>query len=306
MPYKINFESYQNNFALPKDIIDDDFENLDPIFLKVILIIYKNSDKNYSTNLLSNLLSVSEGKIKQAVDFWVEKSLLVRHKEQAINPNVLVFSKSVETVPIQNTAKIASKELTYLLECMENLLQRPVTSAEHKTIVNILEVIKLPADVVLMAIDYCVSIDKVNARYFEKVCASWSDNGINTHEMAEQYLSLLKNKRLNENKVKQTFGIDGRNLTDNERDFVCKWFDTYKFDVAVIKLAFEKTVTAIGKISFPYINKIMLSWYENGYKTIEDILPNQASPNAQKGKNNNSSYDIDELEKYWDKVPKLN
>lgn len=305
MPYKINFESYQNNFALPKDIIDDDFENLDPIFLKVILIIYKNSDKNYSTNLLSNLLSVSEGKIKQAVDFWVEKKLLIRHKEQSINPSVLVFSKSVEAVSVQTTSKTASKELTYLLECMENLLQRPVTSVEHKTIINILEVIKLPADVVLMAIDYCVSIDKVNARYFEKVCASWSDNGINTHEMAEQYLSLLKSKKLNESKVKQVFGIDGRNLTDGERDFVCKWFDTYKFDIAVIKLAFEKTIAAIGKISFPYMNKIMLSWCENGYKTIEDILPNQTNPKTQSFKSNNPSYDIDELDKFWDNVPKL-
>ncbi len=186
---------------------------------------------------------------------------------------------------------------------MESILSRPITSAEHKTVVHILEFLRLPADVILMAIEYCVSIDKVNARYIEKVCTTWADNGINTHELAEQYLNLLKQSRLNEMKVQKIFGIESRNLIDSERNFINRWLNEFKFNVDIIKLAYEKTINAIGKLAFPYINKILLSWYEKGYKTLEDVETNELPKKTEK---KSTSYDIDELDRFWDNVPKLN
>lgn len=47
----------------------------------------------------------------------------------------------------------------------------------------------------------------MNARYLEKTCAMWADNGIVTHELAEQYLAFLKQERSNENAVKKLLGI---------------------------------------------------------------------------------------------------
>ncbi|WMJ23383.1 DnaD domain protein [Paludicola sp. MB14-C6] len=306
MSYKINFESYQNNFAIPKSIIDDSFESLDPIYLKVILLIFKNADKSYSSNLLSNLLNVSEGKINKAIQYWIEKQLLIPIETEKVNPSVVLLSKAAQPQNIQQQAIISSKELTYLLECMENLLQRPITSVEHKTIVHILEFIRLPADVVLMALEYCVSIDKVNARYIEKVCANWADNGIVTHELAEQYLNLLKKSKTNQCKVQKIFGIDTRALTDSEREFINRWFDQYGFDLDMIKYAYEKTIASIGKLAFPYINKILLSWHEKGYKTIEEVMGVESEPRKANKKNSqNASYDVDELDRFWDNVPKL-
>lgn len=306
MSYRINFEAYQNNFAIPKCIVDDSFESLDPIYLKVILLIFMNADKNYSSNLLSNLLNVSEDKINKAIQYWIDKKLLIPTETKKVSPAVVLSSKSTQAPCSQSQSLVSSKELTYLLECMENLLQRPITSVEHKTIVHILEFIKLPADVVLMALEYCVSIDKVNARYIEKVCANWADNGIVTHELAEQYLKLLKQSKTNQRKVQKLFGIESRALTDSEREFINRWFDQFGFDLDVIKYAYEKTIASIGKLAFPYINKILLSWYEQGYKTLDDILSAEAEPkNKQKKSTKKTSYDVEELDEFWNNVPKL-
>lgn len=305
MPYKINFEVFSNNFAIPQEIIDENFESLDPTYLKVILLIYRNADKNYSVNLLSNLLNVPEKKIEKAIEYWIDKNFLIHLEKKKITPKAIVLSKSSSSVTGANMKNIG-QELSYLLECMENILARPITSAEHKTVVHILEFLKLPADVVLMAIEYCISVDKVNARYIEKVCTSWADNGINTHELAEQYLNLLKQTRLNELKVQKIFGIESRSLVDNEKNFINRWMNEFKFNTEIIKLAYEKTINAIGKLAFPYINKILLSWYEKGYKTLDDIQENEYNVKSDRKSNSSTSYDIDELDRFWDNVPKLN
>lgn len=305
MPYKINFEVFSNNFAIPQEIIDENFESLDPTYLKVILLIYRNADKNYSVNLLSNLLNVPEKKIENAIEYWINKNFLIHLENKKIAPKAIVLSKSNSSVT-GATMKNIGQELSYLLECMENILARPITSAEHKTVVHILEFLKLPADVVLMAIEYCISVDKVNARYIEKVCTSWADNGINTHELAEQYLNLLKQTRLNELKIQKIFGIESRSLVDTEKNFINKWLNEFKFNTEIIKLAYEKTINAIGKLAFPYINKILLSWYEKGYKTLDDIQENEYQVKTDRKSNSKTSYDIDELDRFWDNVPKLN
>ena len=300
MAYKINFETYSNNFALPQNIINDDFHKLSSIDLKVILLIFKNSNKHYSINLLSNLLNEDETEVKKSLNNWITKGILTEASTGTIPADAVVLSKF--TQPHTTTIKSAqSAELSFLLESMESKLKRPITSVEHKSIIHILEYIKSPADVIMMAIEYCVSVDKVNARYIEKVCASWADNGITTHELAEQYFTLMKSSKTNEDTIKKVFGIQDRNLIDSEREHISRWFNEFKFSIEIIKLAYEKTVGAINKLSFPYLNKILLSWSEKGYKTLEEITGTEYAK-VQKEK---TSYDIDDIDKFWDNVPKL-
>lgn len=301
MAYKINFESYSSNFSLPSGIVGEDFASVDPDYLKVILLIYKNSDKNYSANLLSNLLNQSEEKVEEAISYWIKKGYLLEQTNASVPQNVIAVSRHTPVVP---AAPSPNSELSFLLECMENLLKRPVTSVEYKSVIHIMEYVKLPADVILMAIDYCVSVNKMNARYLEKVCASWADNGITTHEQAEQYLSFLKASRQNESAVKKLFGIQDRNLIESEKEHIARWFCEYQFDTDIIGYAYEKTISAIGKLSFPYINKILSSWYEKGYGGLDEIQENEG--NGRRKRTGSSSYDIDELDRYWDNVPKLN
>lgn len=306
MTYRINFERYANTFCLPKEIADDGIASIDGATLKVALLIFRNAGKNYSINLLSNLLSLPESKIEDAVSYWIERGVLLADPQGQPEPeppseplpaHILPSGKS--TSPPQRPV---SGELSFLLECLENLLNRPITSTEYKSVVHILEYIRLPADVVIMAAEYSISIQKFSARNLEKLCAAWSDNGITTHERAEQYLSHLKVARQNEEQIKQLFGIQNRSLIDSEREQIARWFGEYHFDADVIKLAYERTITSINKLSFPYINKILGSWYEKGYTNLDSILTNEGIRKPQ----GNASYDLDELEEYWkNNVPKL-
>lgn len=299
MTYRINFNQYANHFALPKEIVSDDLAEMDALYLKTALLIFKNADKHYSVNLLSNLLGQPEKRIEEALSYWVKRGLLIEDKQAEPAANVAVLSKRT----VQQRRENTPPELTYLLDCTESLLGRTISPAEYKTIVHVLEYLRLPADVVLMAIDYCITAGKMNARYLEKTCAMWADNGIVTHELAEQYLAFLKQERSNENAVKKLLGIENRALTEAERGFIRKWFEEYHFSLEMIGAAYERMIQWIGKLSFPYMNKILTSWHEQGFATVEEA---ESEKKAQSGKKENgATYDLEEIERFWDRVPTL-
>ena len=78
-----------------------------------------------------------------------------------------------------------------------------------------------------------------------------------------------------------------------------------KFSNEMIILAYEEMVNHTGKLSFSYIDKILTTWHNAGYKNPADIERGAAEKNAakqpQKGKTDSAasrtaSYDLDEFE----------
>lgn len=66
----------------------------------------------------------------------------------------------------------------------------------------------------------------------------------------------------------------------------------------MIKLAFNKCIDSIGKLSFPYIGKILSTWYKNNIKTPEDIEKIDSKQKLlNKHQHKNTSYDLTELTK---------
>ena len=39
----------------------------------------------------------------------------------------------------------------------------------------------------------------------------------------------------------------------------------------MIKLAYDRMIDGIGRLSFPYLNKILKSWYENKWLNVQDV-----------------------------------
>lgn len=294
MSYKINFENYSNSFAVPECIMDNDISVIDSDYIKLALFIIRNCKKTYSSNLLSNLLNIDEHKINKALNFWKTKGLLSDGENLKLDADVIMFSNSKKS-SIQPSFQQSNTELSYLIECIESRISRPLTGTEYRTLSNIIECTNLPVDVVLMAVEYCISIDKMTPRYIEKVCAGWADANINTHELAEQYLKFSKKAMKNENAVKKIFGIENRNLIESEKKYISTWFNEFHFGVDMITCAYEKTIMAISKLSFPYINKILLSWHENGYTTADEVK-NEGKTSLSY--NNDASYDLEEITRF--------
>ncbi|RAZ87372.1 primosomal replication protein N, partial [Klebsiella oxytoca] len=71
--------------------------------------------------------------------------------------------------------------------------------------------------------------------------------------------------------VMKAFGIVGRNPGTAEMEFMKKWFREYGFDSSLVAEACNRTIRATGAASFPYADKILSGWRENGVKVLRDV-----------------------------------
>lgn len=303
MDYQIDFTNYQTNFSLPSIIMEGDLKKLNSDYLKVILLIFRNPDKDYSVGLLSNLLALSEQTVKDALDYWKKRGLLLPGDQKEKTVQVISDKKTVSSP----SKSIQDSELQFLLSRMETTLQRPMTSTDVKTITYIYEYYRLPADVILMAVQYAAERGKNGIKYIESVCIGWYDQGITNHSLAEAFLQQAAKRAGNENQVKKLMGISGRKLIASEERYISSWFDEFHFDLDVIGEAYERTVQNTGKVAFAYMNKILLNWHQKGYRTLQDIIRNEPSRkgNGKAASQGENSYDIDAFEKHLNKIPTL-
>lgn len=62
-----------------------------------------------------------------------------------------------------------------------------------------------------------------------------------------------------------------RNLQPNERMRILDWIRTYNFDTTLIVRAFELAIDGRGQKNFNYVKSILLSWYDSGLLTLQDV-----------------------------------
>ena len=84
-----------------------------------------------------------------------------------------------------------------LLHETEGILGKTLTSTDISTVISLYDWAGIPANVILMAVAYCASIDKRNLRYIEKTALSWQEMGLDSDEAIEKYLDsqTIRHKR---------------------------------------------------------------------------------------------------------------
>jgi len=163
------------------------------------------------------------------------------------------------------------ENIRYLYSVAQDKLGKMLSSSDINILYSFYDWLRLPVEVIVMLLEYCVSINKRNMRYIEKVAIAWADEGINTIEKVEQYLMQAEEKRSKLYAIKKCLGITDRQLTATEESYISQWVDHMKFSMEMIKTAYELTVLNTGKLSFPYLNSILQSWHEKGIKTLDEV-----------------------------------
>lgn len=309
MNYKVNFEAYCSNFAIPKCIVDEEIQKVDPLYLKVILLILRNAEKNYSTNLLSNILNQPEIQIKSAIEYWISKGVLQTVVDQRQFQQNNIYSEPTHTAinlsELNPPDKVSVQESTFLIQMIEQIINKGLNSTERKSVINILENLRLPADVVIMATEFCMNYNKsCSVRQLERQCTIWAEKDIVTHDLAEQYIKYIEQITDQVEQVKRQLKIN-RALTPKEEEFIKSWKNDMQFSDEMIINAMEKTVDATGKIAFAYANTILNNWYSSNYKTVDDIEPYKNNQFQSKKINQKNTTEINRIDEFWDKVPKI-
>ena len=135
----------------------------------------------------------------------------------------------------------------------------------------------LPADVISVLVCYCKdrarqrgSIRNPSLRTIEKEAYAWAERGIDTVEEAAAFIQNqnFRNSRLR--RLMDLLQIRGRSLTAAEERYAQSWLDM-GMEESLISMAYERTCLNTGGLNWPYMNKILQRWQEQGLRTPEDV-----------------------------------
>ena len=199
-----------------------------------------------------------------------------------------------------NDMAARDNSIGHLLQETQQILGDTLSPIFSDLIVGLYSYYGMSPDMILMLVQYCVSINKKSVRFIEKVAANWLEQGIDSHEKAEaQILRATQHDQI-ENRVKSAFGIYDRTLVPSEKKFIAAWTDDYHYDVPLIQLAFERAVESKGKLSFAYINGILSNWHQKGIRSLQEaqreIAEGKNKSTAPRDKQKPASYDREALE----------
>lgn len=308
------FDLKQEYMSVSIDFIERLMPSANPTFVKVylyaLMLCFKKEDCD--SQKIAEKLGLLESDVILAMKYWEEQGILNNIEEKKSEPvgeNTIQTEKNITVEKISYDAQ-NNDDLKDMLRIAQEVLGKTLTTSDTKTLYWIYENLRMPIEVILVLLEYCVSINKRNMSYIEQVALSWSERGINTLEDADVFMREQAQKESSFSSLKRIFGINSRDFTSIEQNYLNNWTGVYKMSEEMIALAYEYCILRINKLSFPYMDKIIENWFVNNIHTIAEAEEdNERFKNKTENKNTGefellkTEESMDDFERrMWEKV----
>ncbi len=276
MPFFTNENKY---VSVPTDFITGQLPQANPTFVKVYLYLLMLASENTAVGFpeIAETLGLLESDLMMSIKYWESQGVIVKSGETFTFPQSKQAAASVIQEPaapqrahIENLAEIisADKGLSDMFMLSQEILGKTITEKDMETIYWFHQELKMPPEVVLLLLEYCVSKGKNRMSYIEKVAISWSEMGLTSSEDVALYLKNEEQKTGFLYSIRKIMGIADRSLSQIEEKYLNKWHDELSMSEEMIALAYEYCIIQTAKLSFPYMDKIITRWADSGITTI--------------------------------------
>ena len=335
--FRINQNEMDSSFRIPSSIVDKHIRLANEHQLKVLLWIMRNSPDNPDIDEMCKALKMKADDAYDYLQYWVLTGVLLcddspapAKKESAAKAVSKPAAAAVDTSPVTAAPTVNavaapgdSPVREYSKPSIDEIAQRADESSEisymfreaqvklGKTIGYDMQCVLLmmhdydglPVEVIFMLLDYCVSIGKTNNSYLSSVGRNWGENEIDTIEKADEKIAKLRRADKVWKEFAEMANITNPRPTKNQTEYLSKWNGEYKFSPDMIFLAYEEMADHTTKMSFPYMDKVLTNWHEQGIttpaqldsykKAAADAKKETAKPEKEKNLKSGASYDIE-------------
>ncbi len=192
---------------------------------------------------------------------------------------------AVEELPVYSRQDIVDAlreeaEFSSLYREVERLLGRHLSDADLQMLYAIYDGMALPSEVILLMVNHKIHTirrQKQNPGAIPRMvqirseAACWKRLGLDTVAAAEEHLRRQERVDSREWAILSAVGVtEYRPAVEREREFINSWVEMGLSD-ELISLAYQRTVYQRGQMNWPYMNKILLSWHQAGYRTVEQV-----------------------------------
>lgn len=316
MKVKLNLGEWNSIFAVPSALVDKHIKLAGGSQIKVLLCILRHAGKNIDLEYISKLLAMHPADVRDALQYWIEVGLLTntdtgispvginieenstsKNEEEQIRNKPSVVRRFKPDSKYINNRLDKDKQIAFLMQEAQVILGRPISQGDLAILIMIHDNEGLPIDVIIMLLQYAVSIGKGNMNYIEKIANTWASEEIDSIKKAEKKIKLLSANAKAWIKVIKIMGIEQRSPTAKENEQVNRWINEYHISDEVLKEAYDICITRKGKLIMNYIDTIIKKWYNSGIRNLSDINNEKNNRSVmRKNSNQRAAYDINEYD----------
>lgn len=246
--------------------------------LYMYLLYIEANQINIEIETISKEINISLKDVKASLDYLQEKGLIIMMEEGFY----IVDLQEKEVMELYTSKVTASKEMIEANQKKNNKREKIINDIEsmyfagnmkaewYKKIILWFEKYNFSNEAMLGIFSHCFSDEVKPIAYVETVVKSMADKGVITiNDLSKQIVNYDKKSKIIKF-VKTELNLH-KALTKPQERIVEKWIFDYNYDKEQIKLVIDKTINA-QNVGFNYLDKIITEWYQQGLKTVEDIL----------------------------------
>ena len=336
MSIKINLGVWSSVFAVPSKIVDEGLKFSDGVKLKVLLYVLRNAGNNLTDKEISSATGVNVTDIPEALDYWVNMGILCKSDgeyapvtteqseatvdnskkeiKKKLKPTTEEIAKDVNenkkrfvlTKPQRPDYVFTAQrlgedeELKILVNEAQTALGKTLANSDISMLLMLKDTCGLPLDVIIMLIQYTISINKANIRTIERIGIQWADEGVQSVEAADEKIRQANLSSKNYSIVKTAFGLSNPGSpTAKQLEYCNKWITEWKFSSDMLREAYERCVDTKGSMKFNYIDGILKRWHNEGIMNLNDLKEFEAQKTSKtaSAKKRKTSYNIEDLKK---------
>lgn len=333
MSMKINLGAWNSIFAVPSSVVDEGLKFSDGVKLKVLLYLLRHSGEDVSEKDISGATGVNETDIPEAVEYWVMKGIFcksngeiapaqqedfetetVTNQTESINNEISTEKREEQPqhIPVRPQRPdyvyvaqqlAVDEEFKMLVNEAQTALGKTISNSDASSLLMLKNTCGLPAEVIIMLIQYCISIGKSNIRAIETIGVRWSDAGVFSIEAAENKIKQAHRASQSFTVVSAAFGLKNfGSPTKKQMEYADLWVNEWKFSPEMLREAYERCVDSKGSCDFRYINGILKRWNSSGIFNVDDLKRLDSNQSKYSNRNNskngsNASYNINDLQR---------
>lgn len=245
--------------------------------LKVLIYLY--AKKEAETPEIASALGIPPGEVEAAFAFWRGAGLIEPDDsgpKKAV-PSTGSLYKSYDSHTISEF--LLKEDFRTCCDIVGEKLGKQLTKNDYSSLVYLCDYVGLPPEMISGLAEYCVAREKRSMQYLVRTAlAMYEQDGVDTYEKFERHLARLEQIGSSVEKVRRLCGFGDRELTAKEKNLLDRWFGEWELKYELVRLAYEKTVDSLGKVSLSYMNGMLKRWYESGWTTPEEVGAKDKKP----------------------------
>ncbi len=239
---------------------------------------------------LTAAAGVSAARAKASLVLWEEAGVIIPTDEIDAPTVTEEFSDTGEydikdaITSAECADTIRDNNLQGLISELARLMGKAaLSSGEAKLITTLYTELMLSEEYILTLAGYMLDKKgRLSAKRLSDEAERLAKRDIDTAEALEIYFSEKEKESGDMWEVKRLLGIYNRTLSKKEREIVERWLNEYGYSLEVVGEAYDITVLNTGKLSMPYMDKLISHWHSSGAKTLSEIRVLVERERAQK------------------------